>query len=168
MTALAYAIDEEQLACAETFSELLTKVCETTAWEYGEIWIPNSETVTLQLSSVWYVYDRLGGNCELSWKQFRSCSEAFILGYGEGLPGRVWASEASEWIADVSTESESYFLRHQIAKAFGVRAAFGLPVKINGFQAIVAFFQAQACDQDLDLMALTEKIVKEYSLVRSR
>jgi len=35
-----------------------------------------------------------------------------------------------EWIEDISTESETSFLRNQIAKAFGVRAGFAVLVLI--------------------------------------
>jgi hypothetical protein len=45
---------------------------------------------------------------------------------GEGLPGFVWASGFSQWIADV-TESDSC-LRGKIAAQEGLHAAFCCPI----------------------------------------
>jgi hypothetical protein len=150
------------------FTRILQQVCQTTEWEYGEVWLPKTDNPILELSSVWYVSAQLNEDRQLAWKQFRYCSEKFILRIGEGLPGRVWASQTTEWITDVtewitdvSAQSEFYFLRNQIAKAFGVRASFGLPINMNDMQAIVAFFKSEAQNQNSQLMAATEAIVKQ-------
>jgi hypothetical protein len=67
----------------------------------------------------------------LSLEQFRLCSEGFVLSPGEGLPGRVWLSEQPEWIADATAQSESYWLRNQLARAFDIGAGFGVPIIAN-------------------------------------
>ncbi|HEY9631068.1 MAG TPA: hypothetical protein V6C84_27575 [Coleofasciculaceae cyanobacterium] len=153
---------DEQPACSNLLANVIQQVCEITGWEYGEIWLSKPDSPILQLSLVWHVSERLESDRQLSWQQFRYCSEKFTLKFAEGLPGRVWASQTPEWIADVSAESESYFLRNQIAKAFGVKAVFGLPINTQEIQAIAAFFKSEACDQDLQLMAKTEAIVAQF------
>lgn len=142
-------------------TRILQQVCQTTDWEYGEVWLPKTNNSILELSSAWYVSAQLSNDRQLAWRQFRYCSEKFILQIGEGLPGRVWASQTTEWITDVSAQSESYFLRNQIAKAFGARASFGLPINTKDMQAIVAFFKSEAQNQNSQLMAVTEAIVKQ-------
>lgn len=142
-------------------THILQQVCQTTDWEYGEVWLPKTNNSILELSSAWYVSAQLSNDRQLAWRQFRYCSEKFILQIGEGLPGRVWASQTTEWITDVSAQSESYFLRNQIAKAFGARASFGLPINTKDMQAIVAFFKSEAQNQNSQLMAVTEAIVKQ-------
>lgn len=145
----------------DQFIRILQQVCQTTDWEYGEVWLPKINSPILELSPAWYVSAQLDNDHKLAWKQFHYCSEKFILRIGEGLPGRVWASQTSEWIIDVSAQSESYFLRNQIAKAFGAKASFGLPINMKDMQAVVAFFKAEAQNQNSQLMAATEAIVRQ-------
>jgi GAF domain len=116
------------------------QVCEATDWDYGEIWIPSDNSTILELSPVWHIASDAADFTSL--EQFRLCSEGCILSPGEGLPGRVWLSGESEWIADATAYSESYWLRHQLAKAFDIRAGFGVPLITNGqTQAVLAFFK---------------------------
>lgn len=81
-----------------------------------------------------------------------------ILGAGFVVGVRMVAewfpSQPTEWIVDVSAQSESYFLRNQIAKAFGAKPA-------SVCQAVVAFFKSEAQNQNAQLMAATEAIVRQ-------
>ncbi len=118
-------------------------ICKSSGWDYGEAWIPCPEGV-LELSPVWYSRPDME-----AIEKFRLCSEAFVLPPNQGLPGRVWAKEQPEWIRDVSARSEMYFLRNQIAKACGVKAGFGIPIKRDRQVVVVlVFFMRQVCDQD--------------------
>lgn len=139
---------------------MLKTVCETTSWEYGEAWVAIDDT-TLRLISIWYIQAELTCDRKLDWEHFHACSQEFVLHSGEGLPGRVWATQAPEWMVDVSTESESYFLRHQIAKAFNVKAGLGLSVKMEELQVVLVFFRSQACKVDEQQIQLTENTVAQ-------
>lgn len=161
MIELNFESSNEPSKHTDRFTRILQQVCQTTDWEYGEVWLPKIDSPILELSPAWYVNAQLDNDRQLSWKQFRYCSEKFILRIGEGLPGRVWASQTTEWIVDVSAQSESYFLRNQIAKAFGARASFGLPINTKDIQAVVAFFKSEAQNQNSQLMAATEAIVRQ-------
>jgi hypothetical protein len=61
---------------------------------------------------------------------------------------------------DVSAQSETYFLRNQIAKALNVKAAFGVPILVN-FQvlAVIVFFMSQARSLDLNWIELTQSAI---------
>ena len=133
-------------------------LCEYINWDYGEIWILDQDSGILQISPIWCFHDRAKNDeCRLSWQQFQVCSQEFTLHLGEGLPGRVCLSHRAEWIAEVSIASEKYFLRHLIAKAFGLKAALGVPVKIEGErQSVFVFFNSEVCEQDPDLMQSVE------------
>jgi len=111
----------------------LREICEGTDWDYGEAWIPYKDSKILELSPAWCLSTSKNSGSVLALKQFRYCSEAFILSPGVGLPGRVYSSQQSEWLSDASAQSETYFLRNQIAKAFGIKAGFGVPILINCF-----------------------------------
>jgi bHLH-MYC and R2R3-MYB transcription factors N-terminal len=136
--------------------QLVETVCATTVWEYGEVWLYQPAHHLLEISPIWGMRSHLQPHHELAWTQFQMCSHNFVLRPGEGLPGRVWQSRQPEWIVDTSAESETYFLRNQIAKACGVKAGFGVPVPIGANEyAVVVFFLSQARFADMDLMAQT-------------
>jgi GAF domain-containing protein len=145
-------------------------LCEFINWDYGEIWILDRDCNILQISPTWYFHDRTNRNdCRLSWRQFQLCSQEFTLHLGEGLPGRVCLSCEAEWISDVSSQSENYFLRHLIAKAFGIRAGLGVPVNIEGItQAVFVFFNSEVCEEDSNLMQRVENAVIHFSEVLAR
>jgi len=140
---------------------MLKTVCETIGWEYGEAWVAIADKM-LHISSIWQTQTRLSRDRKLDWEHFHACSQEFVLQAGEGLPGRVWAAQASEWMVDVSAESESYFLRHQIAKAFGVKAGLGVPVTMQELQVVLVFFQSEARDVDPQCIELTEATIAQF------
>jgi hypothetical protein len=121
---------------------IVIEICESTDWDYGEMWIPSNHSTVLELSPVWHIASNTADL--LSLEQFRLCSEGFVLSPGEGLPGRVWLSEQSEWIADAAAGSESYCLRNQLARAFDIGAGFSVPIIANGeVQAVLVFFKLE-------------------------
>lgn len=139
----------------------LKYVCEVSSWEYGEAWIPNG---ILELSPVWYSIPNIE-----ALEQFRLCSEAFILSANTGLPGRVWASKQPEWIVDVSTETETYFLRNQIAKACGVKAGFGIPImSCDRARVVIVFFMRQAQPEDKRVVELVALVIAQLEQALQR
>ena len=121
---------------------ILKEICEATNFNYGEIWLLDCENNLLELSPNYYtVADANQHDLEL----FHKCSEGFIMSRGEGLPGRVFSSKKSEWMLDVSVESEESFLRNKIAGICGVKTGFAIPViKENKVLMIIAFFSVQS------------------------
>ncbi len=142
---------------------LLNFVCATTDWEYGESWIPDQAFNTLELSPAWCSSNQIEIHRAIAWSQFQLCSQAFVLHQNEGLPGRVWASQQSEWIADASTLSETYFLRHQIAQAFSVKAGFGVPILVDSrVLAVVVFFRSAAQPENPILIQQTQEAMTQF------
>lgn len=139
---------------------VLQQICAVTPWHYAEVWLLEVDRQLLKLSPASCIHvqedDRV-----LALKQFRQCSEAFILKPGEGLPGKTWSAQVPRWIADVSAESETYFLRNQIARAFGVKAGLGLPFLIDHeVIAVFVFFMQTAHLVDQDLIHQTETLLQ--------
>jgi len=165
LQALSQAISESpDFVSALTIA--LSKVCELTNCDYAEAWIPYKDTKLLELSPAWYINTHKGSAYLSTLEQFRLCSEAFILSPGIGLPGRVWSSQQPEWICDVSAESETYFLRNHIAKAFGIKAGFGIPVLGNhqGKSAVLVFFMLEAREVDKQLVDLAQAAATQLEL----
>lgn len=140
-------------------SELvLNKICQLTDFSYGEIWVPNYKNDLLELGSNHYVAsDRHQYVLEL----FHQCSQGFIMSEGEGLPGRVFSSQKSEWVLDVSAESEDSFLRNKIAGVCGVTTGFAVPVKIEQkVLMIMAFFTCDLRSYSPECLALADLVIK--------
>ena len=143
----------------------LRTVCESINWDYGEAWIPNQDGKILELSPAWYVNPKRSIDRVSDLQKFRICSEAFILSPGVGLPGRVWSSQQPEWILDASVQSETYFLRHYIAKAFGIKTGLGVPILANDrVMAVLLFFRSQICEQDPQLIELAIAAAAQVAL----
>ncbi len=155
----------------EDFCETaLQEICQTIDWDYGEIWVMQKDDSTLNLSPTWYLSPSIqeAGRC-LSWQQFRVCSLNFTLHLWEGLPGRACLSHQPEWVPDVSIQSEGYFLRNQIAKAFSVRAGLGLPVLVEQkVLAVLVFFKASSCEADLEIMQWLQTVIRHLSYLSNK
>jgi hypothetical protein len=65
-------------------------------------------------------------------------------------------------MSDASAESETYFLRNQVAKAFGVKAGLALPILVNSqVRTVVVFFMLEAAAEDKGLVELTQAAVMQ-------
>ena len=142
----------------DALSVALSKICEAPECDYGEAWIPYKNGRLLELSPAWHINTCKGSADLPALEQFRLCSEGFVFPPATGLPGRVWSSQQPEWILDVSAHSETYFLRNQIAKAFGVKAGFGVPILANQqVLAVLVFFMSEARSEDRRLVELAQE-----------
>jgi hypothetical protein len=157
----SFALERISLFEIDALTDILGEVCEATAWEYGEVWTVAANQRILELNPTWRIKSQLSNDRRRDWGHFYLCSKEFILHFGEGLPGRTWISQTPQWIANVSAESESYFLRNQIAKAFGVKAGFGIPVETRQLQVVLAFFMSEVRREDHQLMESTQAIVAQ-------
>ncbi len=137
----------------------IIQICESTDWNYGEIWLPEQDDTFLKLSDFHYISPHDSSE-RLAWEQFWECSKEFILNPGEGLPGRVWLSQKPEWVYDVSAESETYFLRNKIAQAFGVKTALGIPIIANHrVESVLVFFMLESRARDENIIKFILKII---------
>ncbi|MBU2584996.1 MAG: PAS domain S-box protein [Bacteroidetes bacterium] len=149
---------------AEDFDSALTSalkmVCECTAWEYGEAWIPDSDRKYLKLSSSWFTKVK---NVE----SFRRASERFTFAPGVGLPGRVWKSKKPAWIPDVTIDAN--FLRAPFAKEIGFKAAVGIPILTeNDVVTVIVFFLRELRQEDERMISLVSAIAEELGMLFQR
>jgi PAS domain S-box-containing protein len=142
----------------------LCQVCETTGWDYGEVWVKSAEQkpegyAVMQLSPIWY-----GKTQRLML--FRQLSQAYLLPIDQSLPGRVWLTQQPEWIPDVSHLSIQEFARAPIAEEAGLRASFGVPIVADGeVLAVLAFFMLAAHPEDLQKVELITAVAKQLGSV---
>lgn len=139
----------------------LAKICELTGWTVGHVYAPDDADKPTRLlpTGNWYIADpRLEG--------LRAATD-HPLRRGEGLPGRIWASGAPVWIEDVQAESD--LPRRELMARHGLRAAFGVPIVLEGqLQAVLEFFSPIAQRPDDSLMLVTQSLAEQLGRVLER
>lgn len=150
--------ESEDLKAA--FFAVLEKICRTTDWAYGEIWVPSSSGRLLERSPVWYCSaDGLA--------EFVELSEGFKFPVGKGLPGRVWSLKQPVWIRDVTLDEN--YLRADIAREAGLKAAAAIPVLARGeVVAVMAFYMYEARDKDERFIEIVSAVAAQLGLIIRR
>ncbi|MEM7772258.1 MAG: GAF domain-containing protein [Cyanobacteria bacterium P01_A01_bin.37] len=130
---------------------VLQQVCEVAGWCYGEVWIKSPDGSFLQSCPPWY-YKQVEDNLEFSaaLEHFRHQSATLMLNRGEGIPGRVWEQGHLELIPDVSSTSESVFIRTELVKKCRFKAVLGVP--ILGRESAVTEAQSSPSDRVLAVL----------------
>ena len=121
---------------------VIEQVCHATAWTFGEVWLPSRHRDRLEHSGLWYT-------TQPHLRPFGDFSLTFSFQRQEGLPGRVWESRTSEWIANLEQQPERLFLRAEATRKLGIKTAVGVPLYLDGpVLAVVVFFSDQAMVRD--------------------
>jgi PAS domain S-box-containing protein len=123
----------------EAYPALLAAMGEELDWDFGAVWLPRRNGAL---------------RCVATWPhtgEFVAESRALLLAPGEGLPGRVWESEAPAWITDVPPDST--LPRAKAAARAGLLTAFGFPVRGARLLGVIEFFTAARHAADDDLLA---------------
>lgn len=156
---VAQYVATRALAAATRLEDALPKVfqavCEMLGWTLGELWLLQSELDAemllglrdrpfLKRVSMW----TRGKRPELA--QFIQASNTLRCHQEEGILGLVWASQAAEWIVDV-TEDER-FLRWAIAAQAGLKSTLAIPIVYDEtFYGALSFFSDHPKPPDNDV-----------------
>src|SRR4051812_10475378 len=137
------------LAGSWSIDEAGPRLIEATAsvgdWVAGSIWLPAQETDALQCKGTWH-RDSPG------LSGFADATKATLLNVGEGLPGRVFATQKSMSIRDPDTDP---FSRASAAGAAQLRGAFAFPLMAEGqVNGVLELFSPKYIQPDDDLLAL--------------
>ncbi len=154
-TELRFAIEHavsEILAAAPTVAEAIPRVLEAIGsaidWALGGIWWEDASGKGLRLLHSWHPS---GSDVEA----FVQAGRSLVFAPGQGLPGRVWASEEAAWIEDVRVEEN--FARRTLAAACGVLGAFAFPIVLGGRSVgVMEFYSREARKVD---PAFLQKII---------
>ncbi|MEA5580936.1 GAF domain-containing protein [Nodularia harveyana UHCC-0300] len=129
---------------------ILSGICQSLAWDWGEIWMLDQQANVLRCLDIWY-----GVDPEL--EQFEITTRKTIFPIGIGLPGRVFASGEPIWITDVCADES--FLRMDVAAQVGLHAAFGFPIRSGNITiGVMTFFTKKIQTQDADLLNIVISI----------
>jgi sigma-B regulation protein RsbU (phosphoserine phosphatase) len=159
LQSISLAVNEAQ-DLDSALSIVLRTVCEATGWALGQAWLPSRDRSHLQCSPAWFT--SIEGS-----EQFRSVSEEQQFKAGEGLPGRVWASQQPTWVRDVSHAPD--YPRLAFASQIGVKAGVGIPVLADDeVVAVMEFYVLQTREEDERLMKLISAIAVQLGGVIQR
>ena len=141
------------IAEAETIElarrQILQTICVTLGWDVGICWDIDGQQTALRRSDDWC-------NSTLH-APFCARSRELPFAMGEGLPGRVWSSGVSAWVADVGLDPN--FPRHHAAVNCGLRSGFCFPVRIGSTViGVMEFFCSEVRRIDKDLLAVFDSL----------
>ena len=139
---------------------MVSKVCETTGWVFGQAWIPRPDASALECSSAWH-----GSGSGL--KEFRRASERSAFLPDVGLPGRTWSAKKPIWSSDVT--SESSFSRGRAARESGLKAGMAIPIMAaDQVVAVLEFFGREPRQEDERLIKLVSAVANQVGMVIQR
>ncbi|MGH2979660.1 MAG: PAS domain S-box protein [Solirubrobacterales bacterium] len=128
----------------EATPRLLETVARELGWEAAALWEAEGRDGTLDRVQSWQAP---GSRLE----DFQQVGGGLTFGTGVGLPGRVLASGAPAWVADVGEESG--FARTEAATSAGIRAAAAFPITgTRGVRGVIELFSRKRRRPDASLM----------------
>jgi PAS domain S-box-containing protein len=139
---------------------VLSKVCETTGWVFGQAWVPRPDSSALECSTAWH-----GSGSGL--KEFRRASERSTFLPGVMLPGLSWSGKQPIWNSDVT--SESNFSRARSAKDAGLKAGMAIPIMAaDQVVAVIEFFGREPRQEDERQIKLVSAVANQVGMVIQR
>ncbi|MBW4683307.1 MAG: PAS domain S-box protein [Microcoleus vaginatus WJT46-NPBG5] len=140
----------ESATLNEAAPKILQAICETQAWDFGELWNVNALANTLYCAQTWH-------QPSIEVSEFEALAQLSVFTKGMGMPGRVWASGEPTWIPDVAKDAN--FQRAEIACRAGLHDAFALPVRDeHETLGVLIFFSRQIEEPDADLLQMMTAI----------
>ena len=130
----------------------LDAVCALTGWPVGHVYLRSTEPpYHLLPADLWRLDD------PERFRDFRDITMLTPMAPGVGLPGEVLALGWPTWIPDV-TQSPN-FPRARHARDIGVRAGFGLPIKVrDAVPAVLEFFTTEELPPDQEFLDVMEQV----------
>ncbi|HEU5424449.1 MAG TPA: GAF domain-containing protein, partial [Nitrolancea sp.] len=119
----------------ETMDAIVRALCAALDWDAGVIWQTDAEAHLLRCLTLWHQPAH-------PLAAFLDLSRQTTFAPGVGLPGRVWAAHAPQWIRNV--EEDDNFPRAAAARSEGLHGALGFPIVSRGVVLGVAEFFSRA------------------------
>lgn len=135
---------------AEAAPGILRSICEGLEYGLGVLWVADHEASVLRCAEVF----------ELATLDVDEIGEAIRereIAFGEGLPGRVWASQSAMPMTDASEDASSP--RSMAAASMCLENAIAFPVR-NGveFLGVVEFLSRDLREEDQAIVAMMASI----------
>jgi GAF domain-containing protein len=120
----------------------LDEICALTGWPVGHVFLKAEDRDEMIPAPLWHMEH------SARYETFRRVTMATPMARGVGLPGRVLASGAPAWIADITRDRN--FPRNAVAAPLHLKAAFGFPVRVGReVAAVLEFFSHERAEPPL-------------------
>ena len=152
-------IDPKNHSIEDLIQVTLDKICHYKDWPLGHVYsVEDSEKGPLLRSmKIWHA--RVGDETMLDFKKI---SEDYVFEPGEGLPGRVYDTDAVQTIHDVTVDPN--FPRAKLANDIGVRGAFAFPLSDkDGVKFVLEFFSLEPEQLDPSVLELMKHVSRYIS-----
>jgi two-component system cell cycle sensor histidine kinase/response regulator CckA len=142
------------LAEAKTLEEAVPKIIqaigESLEWDLGLFWRVDKAAGVLRCLDQWKAPTVQADPFAMdNWQR--------VFTRGEGLPGRIWASGKSAWVADVTLDAN--FTRGAQARQVGFHGAVGFPIAVGSeIEGVIELFSRQVRQSDDELLRMVEDI----------
>ena len=144
------AILTELHSVEQACPRILQAVCENLAWHAGALWLPEEGAAQLHCADYWQS-PALRGNA------FSAATQQMKTAPGRCLPGLVWETAQSAWMADVTGAAN--FERAGAARQEGLRGAFAFPIQADGrFWGVMEFYSRNIEQPDPELLRMFDGV----------
>jgi PAS domain S-box-containing protein len=127
-----------------TTHRTLKGICQTLAWDWGEIWVMDKSENILRCLDIWY-------ESGSEFKQLEEITRKITFAPGIGLPGRILSKFQPIWLTDICNDQN--FLRADIASQLGLKTAFGFPIHGGNTNiGVMVFFSKNMQLENADLL----------------
>jgi PAS domain S-box-containing protein len=137
-----------------TLGAMLTSMCESTHWRYGEAWLPDATDGRLVRQDIVFAPK----SADLA--ALIESGRGLTLQRDEGLPGMAWSKGEPAWLERIDDDLTRP--RRRIAVAAGLHAAVAVPV-MSGHQvaAVLCFFLNSARRRDQRAAAVVVAVARQ-------
>jgi PAS domain S-box-containing protein len=135
---------------AEVADSILQVICGASECNLGAVWQVDEQTQHLQCVKIWR-------SPQSDFSEFEKLTSSIRFEKGEGLPGRIWATEQPAWIPNVAADDN--LPRRSLAIADGIHSAFGFPICTKeGVLGVIEFYARQIRMPDGEFMNMMAAI----------
>ncbi|HEV8538020.1 MAG TPA: GAF domain-containing protein, partial [Bacteroidota bacterium] len=143
----------ESSSLDEVAPKLLQSICVIERWQFGELWVPTSDSSRLRFGDFWHA-------STFDAAEFIRQAKRMTFQQGQGLPGKVWVEGKPKLISDINSMSDAP--RMSQALKLGFRSALASPLSSrNGFSGVMVFYSREPRAPDVDLLDLFDAISRQ-------
>ncbi|NEO98189.1 MAG: SpoIIE family protein phosphatase [Symploca sp. SIO2E9] len=140
----AISVLAESTSLKEAIPKVMQTICQSLEWVRGEFWSAAEQPKVLRCFESWQMP-------VFPVPEFEAVTRDITFVPGMGVPGQVWVSGETIWIADVTKDSS--FCRAKIAAAVGLYGAFAIPIIAEDeMLGVMIFFSRRSQQPDTDLL----------------
>jgi PAS domain S-box-containing protein len=145
----------------EAAPKLLQTICSHLGWDWGELWgfnqndfdiqpNPYLSTMPLRCLQIWH-------SPSVDFSEFEAKTRQITFLPGEGLPGRVWATQKAAWVEDIVRDNN--FLRQTVAQKEGLHGGFAFPIRLESqILGVFSFFSRNIRQNQSELLELFDTL----------